>query len=129
MARRIRQSENASPLSAQNLADVLLSQPLLETIPDATLLVDETGTIRQINSQVESLFRYRHDDLIGQKIEILVPQHLRTRHVSDRTNYTHTPKIRAMGSGLDLHGIRSDGSEFPVEISLSPIRTGNATMV
>jgi len=129
MARRVRQAGNAPPLSSENLANFLLSQTLLDAIPDATLLVDENGAIRQINAQVESLFGYRHDDLIGQKVEILLPERHRARHVSDRTNYTHAPKIRAMGSGLELHGIRSDGTEFPVEISLSPIHTGDATLV
>jgi PAS domain S-box-containing protein len=129
MARRARQAENPPPLSAKTLASVLLSQRLLDAIPDATVVVDGHGTIRQTNSQVETLFRYRHADLIGQKIEILVPQRHRAAHTTDRTQYVHAPKTRAMGSGLNLHGVRSDGTEFPVEISLSPIQTGNDVLV
>jgi PAS domain S-box-containing protein len=129
MARRVNQAENPPHLSAKTLANVVLSQTLLDAIPDATVVVDGHGTIRQINAQVELLFRYRHGDLIGQKIEILVPQRHRTQHTTDRTAYTHTPKARAMGSGLNLQGLRSDGSEFPVEISLSPIHSGEDTLV
>ena len=129
MARPVRVQPKAPILSAESLASILLSYRLLDAIPDATVAVDASGTILQINSQVEELFRYRHDQLIGQKIEILVPERHRSQHTQDRAHYVHAPKVRAMGSGLNLHGKRSDGSEFPVEISLSPVQVGEEMMV
>src|SRR5215469_10903464 len=129
MARPVRVQPKAPVLSAESLTSILLSYRLLDAIPDATVAVDASGTILQINSQVEELFRYRHDQLIGQKIEILVPDRHRPQHTNDRTHYVHAPKVRAMGSGLNLHGKRSDGTEFPVEISLSPVQVGEEMMV
>ena len=129
MARRSRGQKEQRALSAGALAEVLVSHRLLDAIPDATVVVDQSGVIQQVNEQVERLFRYQHDDLIGQKVEILVPEQHRSRHQHDRDVYTHAPKVRAMGSGLYLLGRRSDGSEFPVEISLSPLQSGAQTLV
>ena len=103
------------------VAETLLSPSILEAIPDAIAAVNQQGIIIQVNSQTEALFRYTHEELVGQKIEILVPERQRPGHDSHRETFHRQPRIRRMGSGLDLYGRRRDGSEFPVEISLSPI--------
>jgi len=111
------------------LAETLLSPSILEAIPDAVVAVNQKGVIIQINSQTETLFGYTRDELIGQSVEMLVPERQRVQHHQHRADYHSYPKIRRMGSGLDLYGRRRDGSEFPVEISLSPVTTGNGAMV
>jgi PAS domain S-box-containing protein len=111
------------------MAEVLLSSDLLETLPDATVVVDRNGIIIQINSQAQELFGYDLDELIGQKIEILVPERYRPQHHHHRQGFATTPKTRRMGADLDLYGRRRNGSEFPVEISLSPVSTENGTFV
>jgi PAS domain S-box-containing protein len=113
----------------KHLAETLLSPLILEAIPDAVVAVNEHGLIIQVNSQTENLFGYTRDELIGQSVEMLVPERQRTPHQQHRGDFHVKPKIRRMGSGLDLHGRRRDGSEFPVEISLSPVATGNRAMV
>ena len=105
----------------QTVAETLLSVSILEAIPDAVVAVNLKGLIIQANSQTETLFGYTRDELIGQNIEILVPERQRDMHHHHREHFHQQPKIRRMGSGLDLYGRRRDGSEFPVEISLSPI--------
>src|SRR5437016_4861174 len=107
----------------------LLPQDLLETIPDALVAVDADGSIVQVNSQTEILFGYSRDQLKGKKIEMLVPERFRPGHHQHRADYAHQPKIRRMGAGLDLYGTRRDGSEFPVEISLSPVSTPQGMLV
>ncbi|HKT87938.1 MAG TPA: PAS domain S-box protein [Candidatus Sulfotelmatobacter sp.] len=103
------------------VAETLLSPSILEAIPDAVAAVNEQGLIIQANSQTEALFGYTRDELIGQKVEMLVPERQRPQHGVHRGRYHQYPKIRRMGSGLDLYGRRRDGTEFPVEISLSPL--------
>ncbi|MET0553953.1 MAG: PAS domain S-box protein [Vicinamibacteria bacterium] len=102
---------------------------LLESAPDAMVIVDRDGRIVLVNGQTERLFGYRREDLLGQPVEMLVPRRFRDRHVSHRVGYAHEPRVRAMGAGLDLHGVRKDGSEFPVEISLSPLETTAGALV
>jgi protein-histidine pros-kinase len=97
-------------------------QSLLEAAPDAMVVTDGGGTMVLVNAQTEKLFGYSRDELLGQKIEMLVPARFRGNHGGHRANYHHAPRVRPMGAGLDLFGLRRDGSEFPVEISLSPIR-------
>ena len=111
------------------MAEVLLSSELLETLPDAIVAVDRDGTIVQVNSQTQVLFGYERDELIGQKVELLVPGRYRRQHHQDRQNYAETPKTRRMGANLELYGRRRNGSEFPVEISLSPVPTEHGTLV
>jgi len=111
------------------VAETLLSPSILEAVPDAVIAVNRQGVIIQANSQTEALFAYTRDELIGQKIEMLVPERQRPEHDRHREQFHAKPKIRRMGSGLDLCGRRRDGSEFPVEISLSPIATADGTMV
>ncbi len=97
---------------------------LLEAAPDAFLLVDEAGAIVLVNSQTERMFGYPRDELLGQPVEVLVPQRFRGNHPAHRTDYALEPHVRPMGAGRELFGLRKDGSEFPVEISLSPLVTG-----
>ncbi len=118
-----------SPLSALTSEETLLSSQFLETIPDAIVAVQSDGTILQVNSQTERLFGYPERELIGQKIEVLVPQRFREAHRGHRSSFAQEPKIRRMGADLDLKGRRRDGSEFDVEISLSPVTTEAGTIV
>ena len=108
---------------AKIMANLLLSADLLEALPDAVVAVDRDGIIVQLNSQTQELFGYNRDELIGQNIEILVPETYRSQHHQRRESFAQTPKTRRMGAGLDLYGRRQNGSEFPVEISLSPVST------
>lgn len=115
--------------SGNAAARVILSSDLLEALPDAIVAVDHDGTIVQINSQTEELFGYGRDELIGQKVELLVPENYRREHHRHRQNFAAEPKTRRMGANIDLYGRRRNGSEFPVEISLSPVSTENGTFV
>jgi len=104
-----------------------LARRALEAAPDAMLLIDASGTIRYTNRQVFTLFGYPHDEIIGLRIEQLMPERFRSRHVAHREHYTNN--VRPMGVGLELYGRRKDGTEFPVEISLSPIEDGDHVLV
>ena len=117
------------PQPLKTLAETLLSPSLLEAIPDAMVAVNQDGIVVQVNSQTQDLFGYTRDELIGQRIEMLVPERQRLQHRQHRERFADLPKVRRMGAGLDLHGRRRDGSEFPVEISLSPIATGEGLLV
>jgi PAS domain S-box-containing protein len=101
----------------------------LEAIPDAIVAVDQQGTILEVNSLTESLFGHRKGELIGRSIETLVPERYRTTHHQHRHDFGQQPKVRRMGEGLELYGRRKDGSEFPVEISLSPVQTEGGMLV
>lgn len=115
--------------SQKHVAETLLSTSILEAIPDAVAAVNRQGVIIQVNSQTEAMFGYTRDELIGQSVEMLVPERQRTQHHQHREGFHQQAKIRRMGSGLDLYARRRDGSEFPVEISLSPVATGNGSVV
>lgn len=102
---------------------------LLEAAPDAIVISDSSGTIVLVNHQTERMFGYSRQELIGQPVELLLPERFRRSHVTQREGYLKEPRVRAMGSGLELFGLRRDGSEFPVEISLSPLRTDEGLLV
>jgi PAS domain S-box-containing protein len=104
-------------------------QSLLESAPDAIVITEQNGIIQLVNAQAENLFGYPRKEMMGQPIEILIPARFRNDHVSHRRSFGESPRPRAMGAGLDLHGLRKDGSEFPVEVSLSPLETAEGILI
>ena len=124
-----RRHESPPPAKVKAKARALLSGDFLESIPDAIVAVAQDGLILQVNSQAEEMFGYRRSQLVGQPIEMLVPERFRELHYRHRQNFAHEPKTRRMGTGLDLYGRRENGSKFPVEISLSPITLENGMLL
>ena len=106
-----------------------LFRQIVEAAPNAIVLVDGDGRITRVNAQTEKLFGYPRSELIGQSVDQLVPERFRARHPGMRGAFFAAPSTRAMGAGRDLFGLRKDGTEFPVEIGLNPIRTGAGMMV
>jgi diguanylate cyclase (GGDEF)-like protein/PAS domain S-box-containing protein len=102
---------------------------LLDAAPDAMVIVGPDGRIHLVNSQVEKIFGYAREELIGQPVEMLVPPRYRAQHPRHRTGYFSDPRARPMGAGLDLHGLRKDGTEFPAEISLAPMQSEAGVLV
>jgi len=102
---------------------------LLESAPDAMIIVNEAGEIATVNNQAVQLFGYDRSELRGEKIEMLLPPELRHRHQAHRANYAANPKVRAMGTGMDLVAKKKNGDIFPVEISLSPVTIDSAKFV
>lgn len=132
--RRDRQGEPLSILESNR--DITLRRQaegkfraLLEAAPDAMIIADHRGRIQLVNAQVEALFGYAKSELVGKSIEILVPARLKQKHETHRQDFFRTPKTRAMGAGLELHGVRKDGTEFRVEISLSPFKDAEGLVV
>ncbi len=121
--------EKKRPQMASTVAESLLSRAFFEAVPDAMVAVDDRGKIVQINSQTERLFGYTQDELLGQGVEVLVPVGQRDLHHKHRGKFQQRPEMRRMGAQLDLRGRRKDGSEFPVEISLSPVSTDHGMFV
>jgi protein-histidine pros-kinase len=104
-------------------------EALLEAAPDAIVVVDELGIITVASHRTKDLFGYSRDDLIGQPVEMLIPAANRPGHPALRAGFFHQPEVRPMGAGLQLWAVRKDGSEFPVDISLSPLHTAQGTLV
>ncbi len=101
----------------------------VEASPNGMLMVDGNGTMLMVNRQIEQQFGYEREELIGQPVEMLVPQRFRSEHVGERTDFFAHSESRAMGKGGDLYGVRKDGQEFPLEIGLNPLRTPNGMRV
>jgi PAS domain S-box-containing protein len=106
-----------------------LFRGLLDSAPDAMVIVDADGTIQMVNTQTERLFGYSRAELRDQSVDILLPERFRSAHMRHRAGYLSSPQARPMGADLELYGRRSDATEFPVDISLSPMQTESGTLV
>jgi len=104
-------------------------QELFEFAPYALVIVDSEGRIMRVNTQVEMMFGYSRDELRDRPVEILMPERFKERHAEHRTGYVSEPRLRPMGTGLELYGRRKDGSEFPVDITLGPLKTNAGIIV
>ena len=105
------------------------AEDLLEAAPDAMVVVDQTGRMILVNAQTERLFGYLREEILGQPVEVLIPRRFHERHEAHRITFFSQPRTRPMGANLQLSGLRKDGTEFPVEISLSPIQTSEGFLV
>ncbi len=102
---------------------------IIDSAPDSILFVNSDGLIKFVNKRVETNFGYTKKELINQKIELLIPNRFRVQHSSHRNNYIENPKSRAMGTATDLYGLRKNGEEFPVDVSISPLYTNNGDLL
>ncbi|HKS94993.1 MAG TPA: PAS domain S-box protein [Terriglobia bacterium] len=124
-----RQHANALGSEARPGENWAILEQLFESSPDAILTTNGEGAITRVNGQVEKLFGYRREELLGQPVETLLPERFRGGHAAHREAYRAQPRVRSMGAGLELYGRRKDGSEFPVDIMLGPIETEAGPLV
>ncbi len=115
-------------ISADNTSEAYFRN-VLESAPDAMIIIDHFGRIAVVNAQAVKMFGYSRDELLGREVEMLLPKKMRDRHISHRAGFAADPQLRPMGSGRELRGRRADGSEFPVEISLSPVTSASGAFV
>ncbi|HEY8507526.1 MAG TPA: PAS domain S-box protein [Steroidobacteraceae bacterium] len=106
-----------------------LVRSVLDSAPDAMIIIDSSGVILFANHQTSALFGYSREEIVGMDVEKLLPDRFRERHIAHRRNYFENVRVRPMGIGLDLYALRKDGTEFPVEISLSPIRQEECVLI
>ncbi len=102
---------------------------LLEAMPDAVVTVDREGRIVDLNAQTQGLFGYARDELLGEQVEMLMPERFRGGHVGDRDRYGKSPHVRPMGASRELFARHKDGHEFQVEISLAPFQSADGPLV
>jgi PAS domain S-box-containing protein len=115
--------------NAPNVDTDGLFKKLFEFSPDAIIVADHNGKIREVNAQVEKFFGYQRAEILGQPVEILIPERFRKIHPAYRTDYVAHPRVRNMGGRLELYGCRKDGSEFPVDIMLGPVEGAEGPVV
>lgn len=122
--------ENGECLSkaVRDMRSELMFQQILEAAPIAMVVANGEGIITVVNTEVEKVFGYLREELLGQKVEMLMPERYRGRHPRYRADFSTLPAVRPMGIGLDLYGRRKDGSEFLAEISLTPVDTDEGTL-
>jgi PAS domain S-box-containing protein len=120
---------SGSPREVKTIASAELFERLFEFSPDAIIVSDQDGKITEINAQVEKFFGYERGELLGQPVEILIPSRFRNAHPEHRKKYTAQSRTRPMGAGLELFGLRKDGSEFPADIMLSSVDTAIGKVV
>lgn len=122
--RLIQLDEQETARQRDRVASLALAAAVIEALPDALVVVDLTGNIVLVNERAELLFGYPRSDLFGRPVEILIPRHLREQHANHRAEYnqfTLSTQTRAMGQGLQLSGVRSDGHVFPAEILMARV--------
>lgn len=121
-------SSTIRDITADNTSEAYFRN-ILESAPDAMIIIDHYGKIGIVNGQAVKMFGYSREEMLGQEIEVLLPEELRATHISHRASYAREPHLRPMGAGMKLCGRRKDGSVFPVEISLSPVISGSGSFV
>lgn len=116
-------------VTAEHRRTETMFHDLLEAAPDAMIIVAADGRVLLANAQTDDMFGYRREDLVGMEVKMLIPPRLREIHERHRVEFFASPKVRRMGVGLELRGLRRDGTEFPIEVSLSPLRTNRGVLV